>query len=364
MNRVFHVYIVPAAVFVSVIMGGGYGTGREVIEFFTRFGLLGGLLGTVVAAGVFALVLACTFEFARVFQVYEYRSFFVKLIGRFWICFEILYVLALMLVLGVLGSAAGNILEQEFGISSLVGMAGVLVLVVVLVFFGRDVVEKVLTFWSMGMYLVFFAYFFQILNHGEVNIFQAIGNGEINAGWLQAGVRYALYNVALAPVLLYSARAIQSRREAVTAGVIAGVVTIIPAVLFHISYAAGYPRVLEEAVPNYWMISEFGTPLLLGVFLVALLGTLVETGAGLVQGVIERIEAVVKPHEDEGLSHLARVSIAVTIIVLGGAVGTFGIVNLIAQGYSAMSYGFALVYIIPVCTLGVVKLIVSAREKQ
>jgi len=90
----------------------------------------------------------------------------------------------------------------------------------------------------------------------------------------------------------------------------------------------------------------------------------VETGAGLVQGVIERIEAVVKPREDEGLSHLARVSIAVTIIVLGGAVGTFGIVNLIAQGYSAMSYGFALVYIIPVCTLGVVKLIVSAREKQ
>ena len=50
MNRLFHIYVVPAAVFVSVVMGGGYGTGREVIEFFTRYGLLGGLLGTAVAA--------------------------------------------------------------------------------------------------------------------------------------------------------------------------------------------------------------------------------------------------------------------------------------------------------------------------
>lgn len=38
----------PAAVFISVVMGGGYGTGREMIEFFTRYGLLGGLLGNVL----------------------------------------------------------------------------------------------------------------------------------------------------------------------------------------------------------------------------------------------------------------------------------------------------------------------------
>ena len=129
MNRMFQIYIVPAAVFVSVVMGGGYGTGREVIEFFTRYGLLGGLFGTLVAACVFALVLACTYEFARIFQAYDYRTFFKRLIGPFWVCFEVLYLLLFLLVLGVVGSAAGNILEQEFGISSYIGMVGVLVLV-------------------------------------------------------------------------------------------------------------------------------------------------------------------------------------------------------------------------------------------
>lgn len=362
MNRIFQVYIVPAAVFVSVVMGGGYGTGREVIEFFTRYGLLGGLFGTLVAACVFALVLACTYEFARVFQAYDYRTFFKRLIGPFWVCFEVLYLLLFLLVLGVVGSAAGNILEQEFGISSYISMVGVLVLVVALVYFGREAVEKVLTLWSIGMYLIFGYYFLEILNNSEVDILQSLTRGSIEPGWLQGGILYAMYNLALAPVLLFSTRAIQTRREALLAGIITGVVVMVPAVLFHISYAAGYPEVLEQPVPNYWMISKYTTPLLLGIFLVALLGTLVETGAGLVQGIIERIEAVISTSGVKSLSQRAKAAIGVATLMLGALTGSLGIVALVAKGYSALSVGFALVYIIPICTLGVVKVIKARSE--
>lgn len=360
LSRFFNVYIVPAAVFISVVMGGGYGTGREVVEFFTRYGILGGLLGIGVAACVFALVLACTYEFARVFQVYDYRTFFGKLIGPFWICFEILYLLLFLLVLGVVGSAAGNILEEEFGISSLVGMAGVLVLVIALVYFGREAVEKVLTLWSIGMYVVFVAYFIQVMDHGDVDVLQAVKNGAVEVGWLQGGVLYAMYNLAIAPVLLFSTRAISSRSEAIMAGLVTGLAVMIPAVLFHVSYAVGYPAVLDEPVPNYWMMSQYTTPLLLGIFLIALLGTLVETGAGLVQGFIERIEAVLKPGEDEALGHPARAGIAIVTLGLGGLLGSLGIVSLVAKGYSALSVGFALVYIIPICTLGILKIMKSS----
>ena len=364
MKRIIPVYIVPAAVFISVVMGGGYGTGREVIEFFTRYGLAGGLLGIATSACVFSLVLAVTYEFARVFQVYDYRTFFRQLIGPFWVCFEILYLLLFLLVLGVVGPSAGNILEQEFGISSYFGMAGVLAMVVALVFFGREVVERVLTVWSIGMYFVFAYYFLQILDNGEVDILQAVSHGSVEPGWLQGGALYAMYNLAIAPVLLFSSRAIQSRRESILVGIFTGVAVMIPAALFHVSYAAGYPEVLEQPVPNYWMISTFATPLFLGVFLIALLGTLVETGAGLVQGVIERIESVLKPGEDEGLGHLSRSSIAIATLSLGALVGSLGIVSLIAKGYTALSVGFAIVYIIPVCTLGVGKIITHTRRER
>jgi uncharacterized membrane protein YkvI len=168
-----------------------------------------------------------------------------------------------------------------------------------------------------------------------------------------------MYNLAIAPVLLFSTRAIRSRSEAILAGLFAGVAVMVPAVLFHVSYTVGYPAVLDQPVPNYWMMSHYTTPLLLGVFLVALLGTLVETGAGLVQGLIERIEAVLKPGEGETLGHPARAAIAIVTLGLGGLLGSLGIVALVAQGYSALSVGFALVYIIPICTLGIVKIMKS-----
>jgi uncharacterized membrane protein YkvI len=139
---------------------------------------------------------------------------------------------------------------------------------------------------------------------------------------------------------------------------------MIPAVLFHISYTVGYPAVLDQPVPNYWMMSQYTTPLLLGIFLVALLGTLVETGAGLVQGLIERIEAVLKPGEGEALGHPARAAIAIVTLGLGGLLGSLGIVSLVAKGYSALSIGFAVVYIIPICTLGVFKILQARKADQ
>lgn len=363
MKRSVQIYVIPAAIFISVVMGGGYGTGREVIEFFTRYGLVGGLLGIATAACIFTVVLACTYEFARVFQAYDYRRFFGHLIGRFWICFEVLYLLLFVLVLGVVGSAADNILQQELGVPEWVGMISVLALVVVLVYFGRHTVEKVLTLWSIGMYLVFILYFAQMLDYGGSEVFTSVRQGETLDGWLAGGALYAMYNLATAPVVLFATRAIQSRRESIIAATITGIAVMIPAVLFHLSYTVGYPSVLEQPLPNYWMINQYGSPLLMGLFLVALLGTLVETGAGLVQGLIERIEAVLKPDEGQALSHWHRGCIALAALAVGALMSTLGIVTLIAQGYSALSVGMALVYIIPVCSLGIYKIMVATKQE-
>ena len=356
MGRWVHVYLVPGAVLVSVLMGGGYGTGREVVEYFTRYGLLGGLLGAGVAAAVFALVLVATFEFARVFRVYDYRAFFKALIGRYWIAFEILYSLIFLLVLGVVSSAAGTILEQEFGIPGLAGLVAMLALVAVVVLLGRHLIENILTLWCLGMYAVFIAYFAQIWQASDTNLLSAAARGSVESGWLAGGLLYPMYNLAIAPVLLFSTRAIETRSQAVVSGLVAALMVISPAVLFHLSYSAGLPDVLEQAVPNYWMIDRFGPPFLMTVFIIALIGTLVETGVGLVHGLVERIEAVVKPGQDDGLARLPRAAIAVAALSIAAALGSLGIITLIARGYSLLAVGFALVYVLPVCTIGVMRI--------
>lgn len=356
MSRWLQVYVVPAAVFVSVVMGGGYGTGREVVEFFTSHGLRGGLLGILAATLAFALVLGLTFEFARVFKAYDYRAFFKRLTGRLWWTFEVLYLLLFLLVLGVVSSAAGTILEEEFNIASQLGMGLMLLLVAGMVFFGREVLQGILTLWSAGMYVIFACYFYLVWQGAEAGVAEALGAPGGEPGWLGGGLLYVMYNVAIAPVLLFSTRAISTRREALTSGALTALLVMLPATLFHLSYAVGYPEVLEQPVPNYWMIDHFAPDWLLIAFLVALFGTLVETGAGLVHGFIERLEGVLMPGTDDGMGHLPRAAIAVVALGVSGLLGNLGIVSLIGKGYTALAVGFALVYVLPLLTLGVYRL--------
>ena len=44
-SKRFQKYFVPGIVFQSCVIAGGYGTGRELVEYFMGYGPKGGLLG-------------------------------------------------------------------------------------------------------------------------------------------------------------------------------------------------------------------------------------------------------------------------------------------------------------------------------
>ena len=328
-------------------MGGGYGTGREVVEFFSRHGAYGGALGILTAVVIMAAVLIATFDRARVFGTYEYRDFFAGLIGRYWWTFEALYLTLFLLVLGVLSSAAGNILLSEYGVPIGWGLTLILLLVATLVFFGRNVLEKILTLWTTTMYAVFILYFFLVLSQ----IHHVDGLGDLSApqsaAWLKGGSQYVLYNVAIAPVLLFAVRGLRSRADAVGAGITTAILVMLPAALFHISFIFGGAEVLDQPVPVYWMIDQFAPDWFGPVFVVALIGTLVQTGAGLIHGFVERVEHALTPDDDDALGHLTRFAIAAFALGASWVLAQVGIIDLIASGYSALAVGFFAVYVVP-----------------
>lgn len=356
-RRFVAVYLVPGAVLQSVMVAGGYGTGRELVEYFTQFGAVGGLLGLAVTFVCMALVLAVTYEFARTFGVYDYRGFFRQLLGRAWISFEVLYVLMFLLVLAVVGSAAGEILREGFGIPYGVGLLVMLGAVGGLVFFGREMVTRALTVWSFVLYAIFLAYFSASLVRFGGEIGAGLAGGEALVGWGLSGFKYAMYNLAPVPAILFSARAIATRTEAVVAGTVAALICIIPATLFHISFLAGYPAIVGENIPVYWMIGQLGIPALLVVYVLGLFGTFVETGAGFIQGINERIDSYLMESRKATLSHSARALIAVGGILISAGLAMFGIIALIARGYGTIAWGFFAVYVLPIMTLGVYMII-------
>ena len=69
MKTWFKKYLLPGFVFQSVLIGGGYGTGRELVEFFMTTGPAAGYFGMIVSMIIWGLVMAATYELARMTKV-------------------------------------------------------------------------------------------------------------------------------------------------------------------------------------------------------------------------------------------------------------------------------------------------------
>jgi uncharacterized membrane protein YkvI len=351
-SRFMRRYVIPGAVFQSVMIGGGYGTGREIVEYFTSFGFTGGLLAMGVTFVAMTVVLGLTFELSRLCRVYDYRNFFKLLLGRAWFLFEILIVLQFLLVLAVLASAAGNILRDHFGLPYAVGLLVMLAVVGVLTYFGRELVMKALTFWSLFLYLVFFAFLLAAVSAGVVPPLDVLLAQDVVGGWHWSGLKYAMYNVAAVPLLLYVARDFEKRSEALVSGAVGAVIAIVPALLFLVCFAGRYPAILEEPIPAFALMAELGATVLLVVYSVMLFGTFIETGAGMLQGINERLDAWLVERRGTGLARGAHAMLGMSSIAVAALLSAFGITALIARGYGTMAWGFCAVYLLPLLTIG------------
>ena len=363
-SNFFQRYLLPGFVFQSVIIAGGYGTGRELVEYFLAYGPIGGLLGMLlVATVIWSVVNAVTFEFARVFRAFDYRTFFRHLLGPGWILFELAYIAMMLLVLAVIGATAGTILQENMGLPYVLGVLAMMTAVAVLVFRGSGAIEKFLVGWSFLLYAVYVAIFVWSFAKFGGDIRSTLAVGEIKPGWWLGGIKYAGYSLAVVASVLFTIRHAETRRDAVVSGLLTGPIAIIPAVLFYIAIVGQYPAVMDRAVPMTFLLDVLNSKILLTVFAIALFGTLIETGTGMIHAVNERVAHRFTETGKE-FPPIARSVIAIAFLAIAALMSRIGLIDLIARGYGTMSWIFLVIFVIPILTFGVWKVIRSATPPR
>lgn len=359
----FRIYILPGLIFQSVIIGGGYATGRELVQFFFASGPIGGVLGLLVAGVIFAVVIAVGFEFSRVMRAYDYRHFCRKLLGRGWFIFEIAYIIQLLLVLSVIGSASGKLTESVFGIPPLIGTLGLMVMIGIMTFNGSEFIKKILAGWSVVLYAVYLILFVYAFKNFGGEIGQVYADAPIGEGWLSGGILYSGYNLAVIPAILFAVSTHKSRRETIGAGLFAGAIGVIPAILFFIAMMSQYPIIGDQPVPATYLMSALNIGWLALIFQIVVFGTFVETGAALLHAVNERIAGSFA-EQGRTLPRSVRPLVSISFLIIAIFVAEkIGIVNLIAQGYSLLTVVFIVIFIIPLMTFGIWKILHSPAEE-
>ena len=348
----FKRFLLPGFAFKAVVIGGGYATGRELAEFFMTSGPWGGLLGMVVALLCWSAICAATFLFARATQSYDYGAFFHSLLGRAWPLFDGAYACLVLIMLSVFGAAAGAIGAALFGWHEIAGTLALVAGIAGFAAFGSDSVERLFKYVTYFLYAVYVLFVILAVQGTSDRIAANFAASRPVQGWALGGLTYAGYNVVGAVVILPVLRHLTSRKDAIVAGLLAGPLGMLPALLFFTCMVAYYPAIGSATLPSDYMLARLDAPAFHVVFQLMILAALLESGTGAVHAVNQRIAGILKAR-GRVLRAAPRFLLSTGILVLAIFVAQrFGLVALIARGYRALAYLFIAVYVLPLLAFG------------
>jgi len=355
----FQRYLLPGFALKAVIIGGGYATGRELAEYFVPSGPWGGLSAMLLATLIWSVVAALTFALALKLGAYDYRSFFKGLLGPAWVAFEVAYIIFVVLILAVFGAAAGAIGAATFGWPELMGVVLLAVSIVAVTAWGTGAVEQMFKYVSILLYAVYGLFLVLALASFGGLIGQGFANAPPPSGnWMAGGLTYASYNIVGAVVILPVLRHLRHQRDAVVAGLIAGPLSMLPAILFFVAMMAFYPAIGDETLPSDFLLRQMTVPGFHVLFQVMIFAALLESGAGSVHAINERISGAIESRGRPPLSAAARAIIGA--VILTGCMfvaGEIGLVDLIASGYRFLAWLFLGVFVLPLITIGTWRLL-------
>ncbi len=368
MGSRFQRYVLPGIVFQSVLIGGAYATGREIVEYGAKFGAAG--IWSILALGAgFTLITALAYEFARVTKRYDYRTFVRELVGPLWPLFDVLYVVMVVVVIAVVSAASGNVFVEVLGLPYWVGIAAVIAMVGAINAAGRQVIERFKTIGSVLLYLGYVLFAGLVLSQTWGNVERTFATSDTSyfaetiplSTLIFTGILYAGYNLAGIPSVLFVLDRQTERREALWAGVITGLLSTIPFTLTYLAVLGFYPDpdVLGANVPWLVMLRRAGGSGLVAFYAVVVLWTLVETSVGMIHAIIDRISVNRVEAGGAELSPSQSAAITVGFLVAAAILSQLGLIALVAQGYTAMAYGFLALFALPLLTIGVRRMFFS-----
>jgi uncharacterized membrane protein YkvI len=313
------------------------------------------LLATVICS----VICATTFLFARVTRSFDYRTFFNRLLGPFAVLFELFYCAYIILILAVFGAAAGAVGQALFGWPTLWGTLCLMAGMAYFTMFGNASVERLFKWVSIFLYATYAAFLLIALTKFGSRIATgfATAMSAPTGDWALGGITYAGYNVIAAVVILPTVRHFQSNADAVKAGLLAGPLAMLPAIIFFVCMCAFLPEILHETLPSDYVLRQMNLPLFHMAFQLMIFAALLESGTGSVHAVNERVATAYRRRGHGELSHTVRLASAAALLV--GSIflaDRFGLVTLIAKGYRFLAYTLIGLYLIPLMTVGVWRL--------
>lgn len=353
MPRAFAIYIAPSLVIQAVMIGGGFATGRELVEFFLAMGAPSAFLAMGLTTLLFSACATVSFVLAHHHRAYDYSAFCKVFLGPLRFLFEAGYIAGLLLGLAVVSAAAGELLFNLAGWPHWTGAALYMSAVGGIVFFGNSALERFASVWAIVFYTVYGALLALTLYKfsGALPAAFAAPLAPLkDIAW--NGLNYAAYNIPLIAILIFIARKMTSRRQAIISGLLCGPVVMAPAAAFLLAMTPFTGDVADAPLPILTVLDRIGWTSFSLISQLVVLGALLTTGAGLAHGLNERLANAAMARFGRA-PRIFRPILSVSLMVGAAYLAvSIGLIDLIARGYRYAALFYIFILIIPLLTVG------------
>lgn len=280
-----------AALYAGGVIGAGFASGQEILQFFALLGP-GGLLGTALAASLFAYLGAVVVGMATGLHSTSYRRVIDRLLGRrLGALLDLVSLLVLFGGLGVMLAGSGAVAQQQFDLPPAAGVLGLAILTSLVIYRGLvGVIEvnvlvvpiKVLTVAAVSVYA--------ILVGRTVPAGDGMAAGPGGGYWWAAAVLYVSYNLIIPIAVLASVGDTLPRAAGITGAVAGGLILGGTAALITAALQAHLPGVAVAQVPLLYLAGKVH-PALAGLVSVVIWLAIFTTAVAEAHGFAARLAA-------------------------------------------------------------------------
>lgn len=321
-----------AATYIGTIVGAGFASGQEMLQFFGAFGIWG-LMGLALAGYLFYYFGNIILQLGKELKAESHVPVIYyaggPYLGRF-----IDYVITFFLfgALTAMAAGAGAVFLEQFGLSPLVGNGMMLLLTLATVLLGLAGVISAISFTVPVLLLAIMgiSLFFGFSQGSGMLSLQALGGSPAVPFWPLAAVIYVSYNLVMAVAILGPlANEAQSSAILKKGALWGGIGLAVSTFLIYIAVLGTLPESVTYRVPMIYAAGRI-SPLVRQIYSLVLVIEIYTTAVGSLYGFIVRVA----PSRKKGF----RIAAALGTSLAAFAASQLGFTTLVRYLYPLVGY--------------------------
>ncbi|MPW25589.1 hypothetical protein GC105_07280 [Alkalibaculum sp. M08DMB] len=350
--------------------GGGFASGAQLYQYFINYGIWT-LIMPIVAQLILTLFFWYGLSYAYRRKTYDYRSFSNSFYGKYRYIlsnlYEIVYLMLICLAPAVAFATGGSTLNMLTGIPYFLCTLIIGVFIFGIALFGTNIVRKAASTLSVVIIIGLIVVLVPNIIVQWDTIMSSIGNlagGIMPVGSTQTGsfvgalwraVVYALFQLASIGLMYQHVKPLTDEKQLNLSMIYMFIVNSACMLLavFGMLAVAYNPELSNTSVPMLLFVQNgVGTAILTPIISILIILGAVSTGVNMIAGIVNRVVGALEARDNNQEISTSKNRIRSTITsflftVMTFAIAQFGLLPLIAKGYSYLGYATLIAIGIP-----------------